>query len=493
MSAMLKFEMGDFEDAISRFEELNRYDLNNNVKSFAFWYYLLICEAYMFLNLSSKAKEFLQLAESAKDSNDEYQAVEYDLHCAIVNKHEKTDPKIEKTLISAHKYFDSLNLIYSKTQVEFHLADYFYKKSNPQTALKYLLDSLNTSTEKQYSSFLSQNFNQLRYLFDFAAANNIRKDFTESIHSSLLERVNVDWLSAECLTRLKKEQEALYDITLLTFGGAELFVRGKRISEDKWLRKKSKLLLIYLLINQNLKISKEKVLGLFFGELAADSAENIFHQAITNIRSALKPDAISGDDTSADTKKSKKTKSEKETSTEKQKTNKNLEFSPPYLVYEDKILRMAQGYYFKVDAIELGKIHSLIKSPETDNAKKQRLANQALEIYKGEFLPGYYEPWIEEMRLVLENKFTDICEHIIKAMLNDNNHDEVVKFAEKLLETDKLHEEAYINAIHAYSMLGNHTMAKKKFSQMLKNYQDEFGEKPSDGALKRIESILLEN
>lgn len=54
---------------------------------------------------------------------------------------------------------------------------------------------------------------------------------------------------------------------------------------------KSKLLLVYLLINQGIRIQKDKVLGIFFAELSPESADNIFHQAITNIRNVLKPPA----------------------------------------------------------------------------------------------------------------------------------------------------------------------------------------------------------
>ncbi|MCI0449836.1 MAG: hypothetical protein L0Y79_08635, partial [Chlorobi bacterium] len=483
--AMLKFEVGDYEYSIKGFEELNEHDLQNKIKAFGIWYYLLICESYMFLDEFEKAREYLQLAKSSIDKNDEYQVLEYEIHEAILLKSRKTDPKVEKVLSEAHKYFDSLNLIYSKTQVEFHLADYYYKKGSPQTALKYLLDSLNTAGEKQYSSFLSQHFIQYRYLFDFASANNIRRDFIESIHSSLVERAGIDWLSPKCLKRIKRDSTKLYDISLSTFGGAEIFVRGNLVTDDKWIRKKSKLLLIYLLINQNIRLSKDKVLGIFFGELTAESAENIFHQAVTNIRNAVKPQVYSPSDIKQNGKQAKKSKKASE-------VNAAVEVSPSYIIYEDKILRIAQSGHYKIDTIELGRIHGLIKSPETEEHNKEKLAMEAFEIYRGEFLPGFYEPWVEETRLTLENKFIDICEHIIPFLIKNAKFEDAVKYSERLIEIDNLHEEAYINAIQAYSMSGNRNMAKKKFSQLLKNYEKEFGEKPSGEVLKRVQDILVE-
>jgi hypothetical protein len=45
-----------------------------------------------------------------------------------------------------------------------------------------------------------------------------------------------------------------------------------------------------LLVHRELKHTKEKILELFFGDLSASSADNVFHQAITNIRGVVKPE-----------------------------------------------------------------------------------------------------------------------------------------------------------------------------------------------------------
>ena len=488
LTALLKFEIGDYEDTIEKFLELAAADSKNNFKSYLPTYYFIISEAYSFLGKKDKAIEYLKLAEKVKDPNDEYLMIEFDSHQAMLEKFDTINPKTEKTLLATLKYYESFNSIYNKTQVQFHLSDYYFKKGNLQTALSYITECLNTASEKQYNSFLSQHFMQMRYLFDFALSNNIHKDYINTIYNTVIERNSFVWLSVECRKRLNKEKIGLYDIYLSTFGGTEIFVRGKLIPEDKWIRKKSKMLLVYLLINQGVKIQKDKVLGLFFSELSANSAENVFHQAITNIRSAVKPEMVKPETEIKPVKEAAVTKSKASS----KKTENIAELSPSYIIYEDKILQMASGYDYKVDVIEFNKMVNIVKSSEIDENLKEKTAKEAIELYKGEFLPGYYDDWIEELRTVLEHKHIELCEELISILRQKNKLDEVIYYSEKLLQADALHEDAYIAAIDAYSRSGNQNMAKKKFSQLLKNYDAEYGEKPSKDVLSQIEKILTE-
>jgi DNA-binding SARP family transcriptional activator len=477
---MNALENGDYETSIENLIELNTFDEKNNITYNTFWYYMVIAEAYILLNQKERAKEYFDMAKNAMDPDVEYQKLEYDLHLALLKKNEKPDTQVEKVLLSSLKYYDSLNLIYSKSQAAFYLADFYYKTGKLQTALKYLKDSLDITSEKGFHSFITQDFISKRYLFDLAAANKIHVDYIQSIYSRLLERENYTWLSDDFRRRWEKESISLYDIKLVTFGGIEIYVRGIPASEDKWIRKKSKLLLVYLLINREQKHTKDKIMNLFFGDLSPTSAENIFHQAITNIRNVVKPYSEAPDEQLSF--KGKKTKYEKPPV---------IASSESFIQYEDKILRIAPGYNYFVDVNEFMKLSNLVKSPGTNITEKENYAKRAVKLYQGEFLPGYYDDWVEELRMSLQNRFIGLCEELLAILRENLKFDEIILYAEKLITEDKLHEEAYISLIEAYQKTGNIDMAKKKFSRLLKNYEEEYGEKPDKKVLSRIENILL--
>jgi ATP/maltotriose-dependent transcriptional regulator MalT/two-component SAPR family response regulator len=477
LTALLKFETGDLEDSIDLLGKLVVEDTKTNFRSFILTYYILISESYLLLGNKTQSEEYMTLAGKIVNPGDEYLAREFDYNKALIDKMDNVRASVEKTLLSALKHYESQNFVYNITQVHFHLADLYYRKGNYQTSLKFLSNCLKTASEKQYISFLIQHYSGMRYLFDFALSSGIEKDFLFSIYQIIKERNSFDWLSEKCKKRLNKESKELCDIHLTTLGGIEILARGKQVKEDKWIRKKSKLLLIYLLVNQGIKIQKDKVMGLFFGELSPESADNVFHQSITNIRNCLKADQIQ--------------KSDEKTGKKKIRT-KDSDPAPAvsYLVYEDKILSMATGFDYFVDVIEFSRLASIVKSSESPDNIKETAAKDAITLYKGEFLPGYYEDWIEEQRNILEHKYIELCEELLRILKKEGKFEELAVFSEKLILSDNLHENAFLNAIEAYQRSGNRNMAKKKFSQLLKNYEEEYGEKPNKDILEKISFIM---
>jgi two-component SAPR family response regulator len=279
---------------------------------------------------------------------------------------------------------------------------------------------------------------------------------------------------------------------MTSLGSIEISVRGKPVTEDKWIRKKSKLILVYLMLNPGIKFTKDKMMDMFFQELSVESAENIFHQAVTNIRNAVKPYDINTICVPVQNEKAKSSKI-KSLSIKEKKAGDIKAIEPSFIIYEDKILRLSPDYYYNVDVIEFNKFYSKVKSSESDEETKEISAKKALELYKGDFLPGYYDPWCEDLRENLTNKYIDLCSILIDIYKKKNSSFEVTIYAEKLIEADKLNENIYIDLIESYVNIGNINTAKNKFAQMLKIFDEEYGEKPSSKTLEKIKNILMQD
>ena len=484
-SAFFRFEAGDYEECFKLFEKLINFEEKNGLYGFIFWYYILIGEAYSFLEKNLKALQMYELASKYQDTNDEYEKIELELHRAVIQKKNNMNPAIEKKFLNTLKYYDSNGYVYNKAQIEFHLADYYFKSGATDTTLKYLTSSLFVSSEKQYVSFLEQNFTGFRYLFDLAYQNGIEKNFITGLRINLLDRLNFGWLSEECRQRLLIETDCLYDIKLTSFGSIEISVRGNPVTEDKWVRKKSKLILVYLMLNPGEKFTKDKMMDLFFRELSVESAENIFHQSITNIRNCVKPYEISS------IVLSPKDSGKKTRSSKSKKSSVISEAEPSFIIYEDKILRLNPDFNYKTDALDFDLLYHKAKSAESNNETKEHSAREAIRIYKGEFLAGQYDLWCEELREEYSNKYIDLCEELIGIYKKKKMYFETSQYAEHLLKVDKLNENTYIDLIEALVSMGNLNAAKNKFSQMLKIFEEEYGEKPSKTALDKIKNLLM--
>ena len=487
--ASLRFECGDYEEAVRCYEKLAAIDEASNLKHYIFWYYLFIGECYYFLNENDKADRVYELALNYKTQDDEYEELEFRLHKAINNKKNSASPGTETVLLEALDYFENNYLIYSKVQIEFHLADLYFRNNKPGTCLKYLASSLNTSSEKKFISFLEQLFIEYRYLFDFAIKSGIRPEFVSSLLNNVLEKRNIGWLSEECKERNSLGYEKIFDITLLTFGGPEILVRGNRIPENKWVRKISKQVLIYLLVHRKSKFTKEKIIDIFFRDHSPESAENLYHQVITNIRNA----ACIGYNYNSSAGKIKKTEAFSKAKKVRKKAPEietEIDPAPELILYEDKVLSINPEMLIKIDSTDFDGLYNKFKSAASDDNSKINFAEQAMDLFKGEFLPGNYDSWCEELRELYNNRVIEMCEILLRLLKKKNLTAKIIHYGRLLLSIDRLNETGNLYLIEALCETGKVSQAKNIYSNMLKSYREEFGEKPDKSIVSSIQKIL---
>lgn len=472
-----RFECGDFEESIKNYQELIDLEFKNNIKHYAANGFLLIGESNYYLrNYDSAVKNF-EIAMDHVDEGNEY----YKLLILYLKKKLSVrtvlESDTEKILINALDFHEKHNIILQKAQIEFNLADYYLRSEMEESALKYLKDCLKVSSEKQYVSFLEQEILNSRSVFDFAVSHpelSEYRKFIRILFDNLRQRLDFNWYSDKCRKRLTQQIKELDDIRMNTFGKLEFKLRGKPIPEAKWTRKKSRLILAYLLAEPNRVLTKDKIVDEFLQDTPPEKVDAVYHNTLSNMRTALK---VEYDFQNKSGKKSSKSKASED-------------WSPNLLLYEGKTLRWNTDFYYWSDCAEFEKLYNSAMSSSAEPKLKLEHCIQAAELYKGDFLPGYYESWCEEMRQNYSNMFIKLCYELIKTYKEKKSYSEIIKYAEKILKIDKLNDDAYVEMIEAYSRLGETNMAKDKFSLMLKIYDEELGEKPENSVLDMINQIF---
>jgi len=457
----VRYDVGDYEQCLLLLEKINKIARKTGRRDYIWLTYQQLAETCYYLNNLSRANEYLDFSTDYIDKSNRMNFLDLNFLRSIIEKKLGELNDVEENILDAYSFYSENSFFENQTKAAFHLADYYMKLGMPQTAEKYLRESLSMGAEKEYISFFQREFLDSRKLFDFAIQRNIEKSFVKTIMHSAVERTNYDWLSIDCKQRIRQEVEKLYDITMICFGGLEFRVRGKRIPEDKWIRKKRKLVLAYLLLHSDLLLTKDKIIDLFYADTPMESADNIFHQTISTIRNVLRVD---------DEKPAKE--------------------NPQFILYEDKVLKLNPDFTYMVDALEFKRIYNSAYSAGIALQKKKQLMGKAIDLYRGELLSGEYEQWCEDLRHDYQNMFTKITEDLIEILKSERNYNEVIYYSERLLLADKLNEGGYLNIIESYVKLNNASRGREKFSQMLKIFDAELGEKPTTRTLERIKNLL---
>jgi LuxR family transcriptional regulator, maltose regulon positive regulatory protein len=462
------FELGDLKSAAAIAEYINNAALKINNSTYSYLSYLILGECNYYLGNKEKSADYHKLAEKYIDAENENDKASLGLFQLINELSGNPQPGLDEKLIEIYSYLVSINANYDRVMAEYYLAVYYLANNQPETSLKYLEKALSLAKEKEYNSFLVREYLHSNELFNFALKNNLHKDLIKNVYLRILDINSYNWLGSEYLQWLRSKIDSLYDIKMTCFGKLEFTVRGKPVDESKWIRKKRKLILAYLFLSPNYSLSKDKVIDVFFPDTPLESIDNTFHQAVSNLRTALKLQPPE-----------KKSKIKNEGNAE-----------PDYILYEGKSLMLNPDYNYYTDIGEFDKLTNKASAAETGPTQRIRLLMTAIELYTGDFLSEHYEPWIENIRDEYRNKFIKYAELLLNLLENENKYDELINYSQRILDIDKLNEKAYLSSIKSYAKTGKKSQAKAMYEKMIKCFDEELGEKPPASVINAVKDYI---
>ncbi len=165
----------------------------------------------------------------------------------------------------------------------------------------------------------------------------------------------------------------------------------------------------------------------------------------------------------------------------------------PELVQADRSqISVAPGLTFSVDAenyeAELDDLIDELHGVSPDTAIASRLAD-VVGTYRGEYLSGYYDDWMESERRRLSDRQVDALTRLIGMYRGVSDHKRALLFASELVELDPLREESHQEVMRLYGILGNTSAVERQFEQCRQAIHEELGLPPSDETVALLEAI----
>ncbi len=353
----------------------------------------------------------------------------------------------EEKALKLYDYLLKNELAPDKIYFSFRLAQIVMNKSK-EKFLKFYSDAITESFRIRYLNVLVSEVIKNRRLLDFAIKSGLDKDTLFDIYSEIISRNENDNLCAKITD--------LQDITLITSGVPEIFIRGAKIDDKKWARAKFKEMFMYIFINRKNHVTKDILIDEFFKDSEQSYSDNIFHQFLSNLRNIWKYYG-------------------------------NIE----YISYENKMFEFHHGYLYSSDIDNFKNCYKKHQSLKDNAPEKEIILKKAAAIFNDTFMKGYYVPWVEDLRSTVDTDKIRIIKELIRILEMKNSTVEAIEYYNILLEDDDLNEELYFKIISDYTDLGEINAAKSKYKIMLDKFEKELGEKPSAQFLNRIKDVLL--
>jgi len=131
---------------------------------------------------------------------------------------------------------------------------------------------------------------------------------------------------------------------------------------------------------------------------------------------------------------------------------------------------------------------------QTERAKDTPGARKALEkavdAYRGKLLPSCYADWIQTERERLHQAFIGGLERLIGLLEDQRDYRAAIKYAQRLLRHDPLHEATYRRLMHLLALNGDRAGALRAYHQCATILERELGVEPGLATREAYQRLL---
>ncbi|RJO60446.1 MAG: hypothetical protein C4542_09115 [Dehalococcoidia bacterium] len=435
-------------------EALDSYNQSLDIAREVMESYYVICakaglgETYRLLGDTDKAEVLLKEAVSQADSQGQgYESALFTTQLGVIEYERGHYAEANSILKGVCLKLETIGDKDGLAKACFHLAQAAFLEKKYADAVSYLKRASSLADELDYGAFLAIEGRKAVLLMEYAVAEGISVErFTRTVEKIKLHRLEIDRLSragSHAGAPRKPEIEAR------ALGESGVSLDGQPISEPQWRSVRAKEILFFLLSSDGAQ-TRENITAAVWPDLSPAKAASNFHINLYRLRRALHP----------------------------------------------RIITMEQGRYLInpnleiwFDALEFEKLVKASDNAGLSDAELVPNLENALSLYKGQFLTDIYSDWAAEKRQELENGYVKALMLLARLSSNRGQHYRAVGLLEKLLTIEPYQDEIYCHLIEEHLAMGNDLAASGLYKRYVETVAREMDCVPSArmrGLYKRI-------
>ena len=250
------------------------------------------------------------------------------------------------------------------------------------------------------------------------------------------------------------------DLIINMLGPIEIFRDPTRpLASDSWTTKRARDILCFIASRRHRRASKDTIIDTFWGETDAEAVERNFHPTISHIRRAL---------------------------------NSNQPLKQNFLLYRDGDYQLNPDSSYRIDIEEFDR---LVAEGETARRARQfehclKAYEAAIELYRGEFMQGSYDPWVEEQRSYYREQYLRLLEALAGVAQKTEDWPKSMQLAQRILHEDPFREDIHCLVMRAYAALGNRGAVKEQFENLKRLLERELGVEPGAETRKIYQELV---
>jgi adenylate cyclase len=113
----------------------------------------------------------------------------------------------------------------------------------------------------------------------------------------------------------------------------------------------------------------------------------------------------------------------------------------------------------------------------------------AIELHRGELLPGFYEEWIIQERQWLAELYFQALGQLLSHLHGSGEFQRALEYARHGVRTDPLREEMHRELIRIYAALGQPSAARGQYRELERLLKKELGDTPSTATRRLVDEV----
>ncbi len=163
----------------------------------------------------------------------------------------------------------------------------------------------------------------------------------------------------------------------------------------------------------------------------------------------------------------------------------------PDLLVETDWIQLNPLANHQLDVVELEQASNLIRDKHARDLTVNdfRTAQQAISIYRGDLLEGWYQDWCIYERERYQMIYIALLDKIVQYCELHQEYETGLAYCSEILRHDRANERTHRQMMRLYFMSGDRTSALRQYERCLMALQDELNVKPSEPTFLLYEQI----
>ncbi len=252
----------------------------------------------------------------------------------------------------------------------------------------------------------------------------------------------------------------LADLTINLLGHVEIFRDPNRpLAADAWTTRRARDIFCFIASRRHRRASKDTIIDTFWEEADFDVVAKNFHPTVSHIRKAL---------------------------------NSNQPLKQNFLLYRGGDYLLNPDFTYSIDIEEFDRL-----AAEGDAARRAKDQDRsvacyeaAVRLYRGEFMHGCYDEWVEEQRSYYNERRLHMLEILANASLGREEWPRALQLAQQILHDDPYREDIHCLVMRMHAAQGNRAAVKEQYETLRALLRKELGIEPASETQKVYRGLI---